>query len=93
MMMVRIKKLFKGYLASIRDYLVIEAINNGLTLRILYEDSYMDLTPEELREGLQLTERSFKSKFNNKKYQLIDFHWKPDTPLNIVKKSRLEASW
>jgi hypothetical protein len=78
MITVRIKKLFKGYLASIRDYTVMECISKGLPLRITYKDSYMDLTPEMLRKGLQLTGRSFKSKFNNQKYQLIDFYWIPN---------------
>jgi hypothetical protein len=78
MMTVRIKKLFKGYLASIRDYIVMECISKGLTLRIIYEDGYMDLAPEMLRKGLQFTEGSLKSKFTNRKYQLIDFYWIPN---------------
>lgn len=78
MMTVRIKKLFKGYLASIRDYIVMECISKNLTLRIIYQGNYMDLAPEMLKKGLQLTEGSFKSKFNNRKYQLIDFYWIPN---------------
>jgi hypothetical protein len=74
---VRIKKLFKGYLASIRDYIVMECIFKNLTLRIIYEGSYMDLAPEMLRKGLQMTKGSFDSKFNKRKYQLLDFYWKP----------------
>jgi len=77
MMTVKIRKLFKG-MASIRDYFVRKCIARNLTLRIIYEDSHMDLPPETLRRGLQLTERSFKSKFNNRKYQLLDFCWKPE---------------
>ena len=77
MMTLRIKKLFRGCLASVRDYIVMECISKGLTLRIIYDGGHMDLTPEMLRKGLQLTERSFKSKFTNRRYQLLDFSWKP----------------
>jgi hypothetical protein len=78
MITVKIKKLFQGKIASVRDYLVGECISKGLTLRVIYRGRFMDLSPEELRsKSFQMTKGTFNSKFNKQKYQLLDFYWKP----------------
>ena len=78
MIRVRIKKLFDGKIASIRDYIVRECVSKGLSLRIIYRNHFMDLSPEELMDkSFQVTRNSFNSKFKNQKYQLVDFYWQP----------------
>ena len=37
----------------------------------------------KLKKAKQYTDESFKSKFTNKKYRLVDFDWKPFKPENV----------
>lgn len=77
MLKVEVKKLFRN-IVSIRDYIVRKCIRKGIPLRVFYKDQHMDLTLEDLEsKAFQTTKRSFNSKFNNQKYQLIDFYWRP----------------
>ena len=78
MIIVKIRKLFKGKIASVRDYIIKECISKGVSLRINYKNQFMDLSPEELKNrSFQMTKGTFNSKFKNQKYQLFDFYWKP----------------
>jgi hypothetical protein len=84
--LVHIKKLFKNRIASVRDYLVSEAIAAGETLRLIYVGQYMDLTPDELlTKQFKLTKFSFTSKYNSKPYRLIDYEWIPDGQVETSK--------
>ena len=84
---IQIKKLWQGHLISIRDYVVDQGIKNG-GIKLEHEGKTMILSPEALSRGRELT-RNISSKFSEKKYNLIDFEWKPyDTRqplLNILK--------
>ena len=72
-----VKKLWGGSV-SLRDYLIRRAIDEGQTLRVIYQGDYMDLTPDDLKaKAYQTTKQAFKSKINGKTYNLIDYRWKP----------------
>ena len=75
---VEVKKLFRNTV-SIRDYLVKDCISKGVPLKIIFRGQYMILTPVDLRvKRFQLTNKSFKSKFDKWRYRLFDYHWSPD---------------
>ena len=77
MLTVEVKKLFRN-IVSVRDYIVRKCIKKGIPLRVFYKGQQMDLTLDDLKsKAFQTTKRSFNSKFNNQKYQLIDFNWNP----------------
>lgn len=75
MKIVPVKKIFAGRV-SLRDYLVNRAILQGESVRIEFEDTYMILTPEELKNGIN-TKQTFISRFTNTAYTLIDYPFKP----------------
>ena len=79
MKVIQIKKLFKNRIASIRDYLVNEAIARREALRLIYRGQHMDLSPSDLKaKQFKLTKMSFSSKYNFRSYGLIDFEWNPN---------------
>ena len=71
---VRLKRLFLG-LASIRDYIVDDALKNNEGITIICKDQQMHLSPEDLKTGQRGTE-TFTSKFDGKKYKLVDYKWR-----------------
>ena len=75
---VKINRLWHGY-ASIRDYLVTQAIQEKQDLQIILKNSneWMIIPWQELHKGKGNPEK-FRSKHNEKIYSLIDFVWKPD---------------
>jgi hypothetical protein len=70
-----VKKLWKGEYVSVRDYEVLNAINNG-GMCIIHNEETMELTAAQLKD-LEPQGESFKSQFNNNKYKLVDIFWKP----------------
>lgn len=75
----RLKKLFKGTIASVRDYIVEDCIKNKQGLRINYNNQIMELSYEELiNKKFQIVKKSFTSKFGSQDYCLIDFQFKPN---------------
>lgn len=73
----RVKKLFQGH-ASVRDYLVENAILNGQGLEIHYEHHVMTVPIEQLVHTFQFHKQSFQSRFVARKYMLIDFTFVSD---------------
>lgn len=67
-----VKKLYKGY-ASLRDYLVEEAIKRNEGIVIIYNSKEYRFNNTQVVSMFQLHRKIFKSKFNDKEYQLIDF--------------------
>ena len=75
---IKIKRLWSG-LASVRDYVVEDAIKKDITIRLELGSKSMTLTPENLKnDAFQAVGQGFQSKYSNLKYKLIDFPWKPD---------------
>jgi len=70
-----VKKLWKGEYVSVRDYEVLNAINNG-GMRIIHNEGSMELTPTQLKD-LEPQGEAFKSQFNDNKYKLVDIFWNP----------------
>ena len=75
---VKINRLWHGY-ASIRDYLVTQAIQEKRDLQIILKntDEWMIISWQELHKGKENPEK-FRSKHDGRIYSLIDFEWKPD---------------
>ena len=71
---IKLNRLFLG-LASIRDYIVDDALKNNEGITIICKDQQMYLSPDDLKNGQRGTE-AFTSKFDNRKYHLVDFEWK-----------------
>ena len=76
MIRVVVRKLWRGHMVSIRDYIVKSAIKSG-GLEVSHDNETMYLSPEVLEKGQALT-KEVPSKFNEKKYSLVDFRWNPE---------------
>lgn len=76
MLSVRVKKLWQGRYASVRDYHVEQAIKKG-GLIIKHEDDSMIVSVDELKT-LKPDPQIMQSQFKGK-YQLVDVPWKPVT--------------
>ena len=76
-MKVKVKKLFLGHV-SIRDYIVEKAIKKEQGIVVSYKDLKMTIPLEQLKIRFQFHHQKFDSRFNNKKYELIDFRFKED---------------
>jgi len=74
---VKIKKLFLGHV-SIRDYIVEKAIEKEQGITVEHEGMNMVIPLEQLKHRFQFHQQQFCSKFSEKKYELIDFKWKPN---------------
>jgi hypothetical protein len=74
---IMVKKVFKN-LISIRDYIVKECIDKGIPLKVVFKNYYMILNPDDLRTKIfNITDRWFKSKFDDREYRLVDYRWAP----------------
>ena len=70
-----VKKLWKGN-ASIRDYELCECIENGEDLTIEFDGQRRTFGYETLNGFLNANhETTIRSKFDGKKYSLVDFPW------------------
>lgn len=76
MLSVRVKKLWQGRYASVRDYHVEQAIEKG-GLIIKHQDDLMMVSVDELK-ALKPDPQIMQSQFKGK-YQLVDVPWKPLT--------------
>ena len=74
---VIVKKLFNGC-ASIRSYIVEKCIEESRGLIISYNHFIMSVDSKDLDKHFRFHKIEFESKYNNSKYQLIDFKFKPD---------------
>ena len=82
MIKVQVDKIWLGKV-SVRDYIYKKALRKKESLGIVQGKEYMFITYGDLKKAKQYTDESFKSKFNDKKYRLIDFDWKPFKPENV----------
>lgn len=87
-MIYEAKKLFNGF-ASVRDYIVKEAIAKGEPLVIVYKRSRMTV-PHDYLKGWQMHATVFKSKFNDKSYTLYDFKYMPDDQRKLIEDQQLK---
>lgn len=76
MIKVTVDKIFLGKV-SVRDYKYKEALRKKDSLGIIHGKEFMIIPYDNLKKAKQITNQSFKSKFNGKEYKLIDFDWKP----------------
>jgi len=76
MIKVKVDKIFLGKV-SVRDYKYKEALRKKDSLGIIHGQEFMIIPYANLKKARQITNQSFKSKFNGKEYKLIDFDWKP----------------
>lgn len=74
---IKVKKLYCGC-ASIRDYIVKKALEQGKEICVHFKDQKMTLTIEDLKNNFQFHCLSFKSKFGSNPYQLYDYLFKID---------------
>lgn len=77
-MTVAVKKLWFGS-ASVRDYLVDEALKKGEDLTIVYGNEQMTVPNNMLILGRKNRMKNV-SQFKDEIYDLVDFFWKPDPP-------------
>ena len=74
---IKVKKIFLG-LISIRNYIIEKAIKKKEGLIVKFQNQEMTLRYEQLKNGSQFHRHKFKSKYENKEYELIDFKFIPD---------------
>lgn len=81
---IKIKRLWHGF-ASVRDYLVEEAKKKkqGLEIYCLEKNEKIIIPYRDLDKGYK-NKQEFDSRYQNKKYKLIDYDW------NTFKKKTLE---
>lgn len=85
-MPVEVKKLYNGF-ASVRDYIIKEAVKERRDLVINYKQKSMRVPLSRLKSKFQLHKKEFKSKYSDKMYTLYEFRFEADTD----KKEREEA--
>lgn len=73
----KIEKLYKGY-ASIRSNILKLCLDKGYDLVVQYKDDTMTIPYKNLKDNTQFTVRKFKSKFDNREYELFDFKFISD---------------
>lgn len=76
MIKVQVDKVWLGKV-SVRDYIYKKALRQKTSLGITHGTEYMFIPYEKLKSAKSYTDESFTSKFNSKKYRLVDFDWKP----------------
>jgi len=82
MIKVQVDKIWLGKV-SVRDYIYKKALRLKQSLGITHGSEYMFIPYDKLKKARQYTDESFTSKFNGKKYKLVDFDWKPYKEGNI----------
>jgi len=76
MIKVQVDKVWLGKV-SVRDYIYKKALRQKTSLGITHGSEYMFIPYEKLKSAKSFTDESFTSKFDGKKYRLVDFDWKP----------------
>ena len=76
MIKVQVDKVWLGKV-SVRDYIYKKALRQKTSLGITHGTEYMFIPYDKLKSAKSYTDESFTSKFNGKKYRLVDFDWKP----------------
>ena len=76
MKIYEIKKLIHQH-ASIRSYVVLEALRRNESICVKYNNDQMVLTPKDLKDYKQFFPEKIQSKFSGS-YELYDYEWKPE---------------
>ena len=76
MIKVQVDKIWLGKV-SVRDYVYKKALRTKQSLGITHGKEYMFIPYDKLKSAKSYTQESFKSKFNDQEYKLVDFDWKP----------------
>ena len=70
---------------SVRDYIIIEAMNTGQDVKVIFKNDFMIIPNDTLlfSEFRQSCTKEFKSKYpekdgTHKMYKLLDFEWRPE---------------
>ena len=79
MIKVRVDKVWLFKL-SVREYIYKKALRKKESLGIEHGNEYMWIPYDKLKSAKSYTDQNFTSKFNGKKYRLVDFEWKPFKP-------------
>jgi hypothetical protein len=73
----KVKKLFRNH-ASVRDYIIDSCLLNKEGIIIEFNYQQMTIPYEQLKNTFQFHKKQFRSKFDNRVYELYDFYFKPD---------------
>ena len=76
MIKIEVTKIWLGKV-SIREHIYKKALRKRESIGIVHGKEYMFIPYENLKKARIYTDQSFKSKYNDKSYRLIDFEWKP----------------
>jgi len=88
MIKVQVDKIWLGKV-SVRDYVYKKALRTKQSLGIIHGSEYMLIPYDKLKFAKTYTQETFKSKFNDKTYKLVDFDWKPYKENNPKQKNLL----
>lgn len=69
--------MFLGHV-SVRDYIIEKCVENKQGVAIIFNGRTMTIPYEAMKNKFQFHQQKFQSKFNDKKYELIDFKFIPD---------------
>ena len=79
MIKIEVTKIWLGKV-SIREHIYKKALRKKESLGIEHGNEYMWIPYDKLKSAKNYTDQNFTSKFNGKKYRLVDFEWKPFKP-------------
>ena len=82
------KKIWLGKV-SVREHIYKKALRKKESLGIVHGSEYMFIPYEKLKTAKSYTDQSFTSKYDGKKYRLVDFEWKPYKEENTNQRSLL----
>lgn len=88
MIKVEVKKVWLGKV-SVREHIYKKALRKKESLGIVHGSEYMFIPYEKLKTAKSYTDQSFTSKYDGKKYRLVDFEWKPYKEENTNQRSLL----
>jgi hypothetical protein len=88
MIKVEVKKIWLGKV-SVREHIYKKALRKKESLGIVHGSEYMFIPYEKLKTAKSYTDQSFTSKYDGKKYRLVDFEWKPYKEENTNQRSLL----
>jgi len=83
-----VKKIWLGKV-SVREHIYKKALRKKESLGIVHGSEYMFIPYEKLKTAKSYTDQSFTSKYDGKKYRLVDFEWKPYKEENTNQRSLL----
>ena len=76
MIKVEVTKIWLGKV-SVREHIYKKALRTKAPIGIVHGKEYMFIPYDKLKSARIYTDQTFKSKYNDKSYRLVDFDWKP----------------